>query len=173
MFHLWPTEQWVHAFWPLEQTHSWAHQSENQLWCDSTVQFPVFRHVTCYKIWGFMGMIMNNAVFWDVVLCGSLELTFWRSVITSIFRLGRISKLVTMLAVTSKLNHTARWFFLPWRWRQHSETLVVTKPAPHPRRWHSSCYLFAPHFHFLGSIVQPQYHLLCNFQNQPENSSNE
>jgi hypothetical protein len=54
------------------------------------------------KIGVFAAVTMKNAVFWDVVLCGSCKNRLLEECLTTIFRVEGISDLGT-LAVTSKL----------------------------------------------------------------------
>jgi hypothetical protein len=48
---------------------------------------------------------MTNAVFWDVMPCGSFKNRCFGRKYCSIMRVKRISELDTTLAVTSTLNH--------------------------------------------------------------------
>jgi hypothetical protein len=48
---------------------------------------------------------MKNAIFWDVMQCGSCHPDGLEECITSIIRVTRISKLGTTLAVTIEAHH--------------------------------------------------------------------
>jgi hypothetical protein len=51
--------------------------------------------------------------------------------IASIFKVTRIGKLGTSLAVTSKPNPAARWFLLPWWWRLYVPPKYLLLQEPH------------------------------------------
>jgi hypothetical protein len=57
----------------------------------------------------FLVVTMENAVFWDMALCGFCRIDVLEECIASIFRMERISELGRVLAVTSNCCKGVYW----------------------------------------------------------------
>jgi hypothetical protein len=71
-----------------------------------------------------MVVTMKNAIFWDVMPCGSCKNRISEECITSIIRVTRISALGTTIAVTSNqsMQHSATYMITHYSMCERSES---------------------------------------------------